>query len=209
MKNIFVTVLGIFSCGSAVAQENWADAPVPPTLGSAGVVSGSEYVTARCNRRSPGNFRCADNPLAVREVYIPISSFARATTVDALRGDVTDIQTQVGTLGSRIDGLDTQIGALGNRLNAFEASNAAALRADRIAARKGIAAAVAIGNASMPSAPGRTSYDFNLATFRGQQAVGGSLKHRLSTDDPIAISVGFSIAGRRDNTARIGVSGEF
>lgn len=181
MKHIFIAALGIFLCGSAVAQENWADAPVPPALGSAGVVSGSEYVTARCNRRAPGNFLCADNPNAVREVYIPISSFARATTVDAL----------------------------GSRLDAFEASNASVLRADRIAARKGIAAAVAIGNASMPSAAGRTSYDFNLATFRGQQAVGGSLKHRLSTDDPIAVSVGFSIAGRRDNTARIGVSGEF
>lgn len=209
MKNILIAAVSVLSCGSAVAQENWANAPVPPALGSAGIVSGSEYVTAECNRRVPGNFLCADNPSAVREVYIPLSSFARATTVDALRGNVTDMQTQVSELGSKIDGLDTQIGALGSRLNAFEASSEAALRADRNAARRGIAAAVAIGSASMPSAPGRTSYDFNLATYRGQQAVGGSLKHRLATVDPIAVSVGFSIAGRGDNSARVGVSGEF
>lgn len=44
--------------------------------------------------------------------------------------------------------------------------------------RAGVAAAVAIGYAPMPSAPGRTSYVFNLANFRGQQAVGGSIMHR-------------------------------
>ena len=83
------------------------------------------------------------------------------------------------------------------------------LPALRREARQGVAAAVAIGNAPMPSAPGRTSYVFNLATFRGEQAVGGSIMHRLPTSTPFAITAGFSYARNRNNAARVGVAGEF
>ena len=75
--------------------------------------------------------------------------------------------------------------------------------------RQGVAAAVAIGYAPMPSAPGRTSYAVNLATFRGEQAVGGSIMYRLPTADPVAISAGFSYAGNGNNAARVGIAGEF
>jgi hypothetical protein len=76
-------------------------------------------------------------------------------------------------------------------------------------ARQGVAAAVAIGYAPMPSAPGRTSYAVNVATFRGEQAVGGSITYRLPTADPIAFTAGFSHAGNRNNAARVGIAGEF
>lgn len=81
--------------------------------------------------------------------------------------------------------------------------------ADQRDVRAGIAAAVAMGDAAMPSAPGRTSYVFNLATFRGEQALGGSIMHRLNSDNPVALSVGFSYGGNRNNAARVGVAGEF
>ncbi len=80
---------------------------------------------------------------------------------------------------------------------------------DRRDMRQGIAAAVAMGHASMPSAPGRTSFVVNGATFRGEHAIGGSILHRLPGSNPIAIGAGFSFAGNKNNAARIGLAGEF
>jgi hypothetical protein len=80
---------------------------------------------------------------------------------------------------------------------------------DRRDMREGIAAAVAMGDAPMPSAAGRTSYVFNISTYRGQQALGGSILHRVGGDTPIAIGVGFSVAGHKNNAFRAGIAGEF
>jgi hypothetical protein len=82
-------------------------------------------------------------------------------------------------------------------------------RADRRDVRQGIAAAIAMGSASMPSAPGRTSYVLNGATYHGEQAVGGAIMHRLNTGGPFAVTAGFSYGGRKNNGVRIGVAGEF
>ena len=75
--------------------------------------------------------------------------------------------------------------------------------------RQGIASAVAIAGAPMPSAPGRVAYAINGAAFRGEVAVGGSMTYRLNTTAPMALGVGFSYAGNRNNAARVGLSGEF
>lgn len=80
---------------------------------------------------------------------------------------------------------------------------------DRRDFRQGVAAATAMGQAPFPSEPGRTSYILNGAVFRGETAVGGSLMHRLNSDTPIAIGLGFSFAGNRNNAFRAGVAGEF
>jgi hypothetical protein len=201
---IFVAVAAFFSTATE-AQEHWARAPVPPAVDSAGIVSGTEYITARCDLSAPGNFRCADDPKAVRQVFIPISSFARSSTVEALQTTVAGLQGQLTGFDARIAALETLTGSESAAISQLSHQ----LAADRISARKGIAAAVAMGSAPMPSAPGRTSYDFNLATFRGQEAIGATLKHRLNTAEPVAISFGFSAAGHGNNAARFGVSGEF
>jgi hypothetical protein len=57
----------------------------------------------------------------------------------------------------------------------------------------------------MPSKAGGVSYSLNGATFRGEQAVAGSLKYRLPTAPPMAIGVGFSYGG---NPARVGISAQ-
>jgi autotransporter adhesin len=75
--------------------------------------------------------------------------------------------------------------------------------------KQGVAAAIAIANAPMPSAPGRISYAVNGATFRGEYAVGGSLMYRLPTANPMAINVGLSHAGKKNTGVRVGVAGEF
>lgn len=66
-----------------------------------------------------------------------------------------------------------------------------------------------MGHAAMPSAPGRTSFVFNLANFRGEQAAGGSILHRVAGDKPFAIGAGFSFAGNKNNALKLGVAGEF
>ncbi|WP_170304703.1 hypothetical protein [Croceicoccus estronivorus] len=80
---------------------------------------------------------------------------------------------------------------------------------DRRQAQRGTAVAVALTAAPMPSQAGRTSYTFNLATYRGAQAGGLSLAHRLASETPFAITVGASVAGKSDIAGRIGVAGEF
>lgn len=75
--------------------------------------------------------------------------------------------------------------------------------------KQGVASAVAMANAPMPSNPGGVSYALNGATFRGEYAVGGSLNFRLNTENPMALGVGFSYAGNKNNSARVGISGEF
>jgi autotransporter adhesin len=95
--------------------------------------------------------------------------------------------------------------ALGGRLdNLMSQTNI-----DRRDARQGIAAAVAMTAAPMPSAPGRTSYVLNGATFRGQYAIGGSIMHRFDGDRPFALTAGFSYGGNGNSAARVGVAGEF
>lgn len=187
------------------AQENWEGTPVPPANESAGKVSGNEYIVAQCNRRAPQNFLCTDDPSAVREVFIPISEFARWDTVDALRQDLVGLAGTVEMQGGRIAALETIVGLQGADIAELDRK----MERDRVSARQGIAAAVAIGNAPMPSEPGRLSYDINVATFRGEQAAGGSSKYRLNLPDPTAISFGFSSSGRGNQAARVGLSGEF
>jgi autotransporter adhesin len=111
----------------------------------------------------------------------------------------------LAVLGARAAGLEAAQAALGGRVDAlFDLA-----RIDRHDARKGIAAAVAIGNAPMPSAPGRTSYVVNGAVFRGEYALGGSIMHRMGGETPFAVTAGFSFAGHKNNAARVGVAGEF
>ncbi|TSC61159.1 MAG: valyl-tRNA synthetase, partial [Parcubacteria group bacterium Athens0416_74] len=60
-----------------------------------------------------------------------------------------------------------------------------------------------MGHAAMPSAPGRTSYVINGSTFRGEFAVGGSILHRFRGDTPVALGIGFSFAGNRNNAFKV------
>jgi autotransporter adhesin len=75
--------------------------------------------------------------------------------------------------------------------------------------KQGIASAIAIGSAPMPSEPGRVSYVVNGAQFRGEYAVGAEFKYRLNTGTPMAIGVGLSYAGNKNNGVRVGIAGEF
>jgi hypothetical protein len=75
--------------------------------------------------------------------------------------------------------------------------------------RRGAATAIAMGTASMPTATGRTSYVLNIAAYAGEQAIGGSLMHRLDTQNPFAITLGLARGRSRSMAVRVGVAGEF
>lgn len=102
------------------------------------------------------------------------------------------------SLGSQIDILSGSIDTL------FELRGR-----DRRDMKQGVAAAMAIAPAPMPSAPGKVAYTINGATFRGEYAVGGSLQYRLNTEAPMAVSFGVSHSGGKNTGVRVGVAGEF
>lgn len=99
----------------------------------------------------------------------------------------------------------TDMGAVNERLDELFAGRSS----DRREMRSGVATAVAMANAPMPSAAGRTSYVVNGATFRGQQAVGVSMMHRFNTSNPFALGAGVSYAGGKNTAGRVSVAGEF
>lgn len=120
-------------------------------------------------------------------------------------GRDTSLFANVAALQSAASGLQSSIATLDGRVTSlFDLRDI-----DRRDMRKGVAAAVAMGHAAFPSAPGKTSYVLNGAMFRGEAALGGSLLHRLDSDTPVAIGVGFSFAGGKNNAFRAGVAGEF
>ena len=81
--------------------------------------------------------------------------------------------------------------------------------ADRIEARRGVAAAMAQADPPMPSAPGRTSYAGKGAVWRGEYAFSLGLMHRLDSDKPFALSATISHVPGSDTGATIGFAGEF
>jgi autotransporter adhesin len=146
--------------------------------------------------------------------------------LNAVSTDVAAVQTQVttntaaitaiegvnATQSAQISTLDTQVSAINSSIAGIQTNidTLFDLRSlDRRDMKQGVAAAIAIANAPMPSAPGRVSYAVNGATFRGEYAVGGSMMYRLQTANPMAINVGVSHAGNKNTGVRVGVAGEF
>lgn len=172
---------------------------------------------------APGATAIGDDATATGVNSTALGSDARATHNGATAigsGAVSTLPNQVtlGGAGSsvRIGDIAASTNAQSGPVGLVTIDSAGTLGVDmniipalRRDAQAGTAAAIAIGYAPMPSAPGRTSYAFNLATFRGEQAVGGSIMHRLGTAAPLAVTVGFSFAGHGNNGARVGIAGEF
>jgi autotransporter adhesin len=83
------------------------------------------------------------------------------------------------------------------------------VRSVRNEARRGIAATAAMASVPMPSAPGRTTFAMNGATFGGESGIGFSVAHRLDATIPLMITGGFATGGYNDHVARIGFALEF
>jgi autotransporter adhesin len=124
-----------------------------------------------------------------------------AANTTAIATNTADIAASMAAFASSIGGISANTARIDD-LYAITDSN-------RRQAQRGTAVALALTAAPMPSQAGKTSYTFNLATYRGAQAAGLSLAHRVDSDNPFAITVGASFAGKGDVAARVGVAGEF
>lgn len=83
------------------------------------------------------------------------------------------------------------------------------IRDNQREARRGVAAAMSMTPAPMPSKAGRTSWAMNTSTFRGEFGVGGSLAYRLDTNVPVALTAGYAYGGGDNHGARVGLAGGF
>ena len=170
---------------------------------------------------------------AVNVAQLNAATSGITTNVTELQTAVTDIQTVNSTQDTRLTSVETVNNMQDSRLTSAESINTAqssqigALQSgqdvlsgqvdtlfdlrgqDRRDMKEGIASAMAMAPAPMPSAPGKVAYAVNGAMFRGQYAVGGSLTYRLNSRSPTALNVGFSYAGNKNNGVRVGVAGEF
>ncbi|MDT0508206.1 YadA-like family protein [Novosphingobium sp. MMS21-SN21R] len=110
-----------------------------------------------------------------------------------------------GRLQTQINGLTNSMFSLTGRVGALERT----VSQDRKDSRQGIAAAVAMTPAAMPSAPGKVAYTVNVANFRDEQAVAASLAMRLRGPNPLAVTAGIAYGGGANTAVRVGVAGEF
>jgi hypothetical protein len=78
-----------------------------------------------------------------------------------------------------------------------------------IQTERGVAAVAAMANISMPSAPGRTTWALNGATFQGEFGGGLSFAHRLNTSVPVAVTAAYGNGGGNAHVGRVGLMGEF
>ncbi|WP_457108636.1 hypothetical protein [Methylobacterium sp. P5_C11] len=112
----------------------------------------------------------------------------------------------IARLGNRIDSVQAQV----NNLEAKTDSVQRYAIQTRKEARQGVAMAIAMATAPMPSAPGKTTWAANGATYRGEWAGGMAVAHRLPTCCvPIAVTAGVASGGDNAVGVRSGLAGEF
>ncbi|MET0588874.1 MAG: hypothetical protein ABWZ75_10170, partial [Novosphingobium sp.] len=155
-----------------------------------------------------GSVNTASNQVAVggRTVSGVSAGALSETSTDAVNGSQLYVTNQaVAANTSAIASFATNLSGMQNQVSTlFDLRNQ-----DRKDMKQGVASAIAMANAPMPSNPGGVGYAFNTAVFRGEAAVGGSINYRLNTENPTALSVGFSYAGNKNNGFRAGIAGEF
>ena len=114
---------------------------------------------------------------------IPLNYFATASSVSTLSARLDAamaLSNQVSTINSQI--LQTQ---------------------------RGVAATAAMANIWMPSAPGKTAWAVNGATFQSDIGAGFSIAHRLNLNVPLAITASYGNGGSNVHVGRVGLMGEF
>lgn len=128
-----------------------------------------------------------------------------ASKAEQTQGDLYFVTTDEGGNLATSDFRVSQLTALDGRIDNLGTE----IAETRKEARQGIAAAIAMASAPMPSAAGRTTWATNVGYFRGETAFGGALTHRFDTANPFGLSVGYSYGGGKSHAARIGLMGEF
>ncbi len=210
--NVGATAVGRVANASAAQSTAIGAASSATFAGSTAI--GLNAATTAANQVSLGGAGSS-----VRAGDIAASTAAQTGTVSVATVDGSGTLGANATIIPSIAALQASSGTQAGQIGTLQSGQAALQasvddlfdlrRVDRRNAQQGIAAAVAMGQAAMPSEPGRTSYVLNGAAFRGEFAVGGSIMHRVDAGTPLAIGVGFSFAGNKNNAFRAGIAGEF
>ncbi len=104
------------------------------------------------------------------------------------------------------------VAAIDSRLTSIDSSVSDLQRTvsnNQLEARRGIAAAMAMPRADMPSAPGKVSYAAQLGHYKGATAFGAAAAIRFDTEFPFAATGAVSWAGGDDVGISVGFKGEF
>lgn len=171
--------------GTAIGTQARASGEESVAIGAGAVASRPRQVaigTAASTYTLPGLTSAASRAAQ--------SGPTQVVTTDAA-GNLAALPVDIAALDQRIDGV------------------AAYARDGRREARQGVAAAMAMTAAAMPSRPGKTSWSGNTATYKGEWAAGFAVAHRLDVAIPVAINAGVSLASNSFGGARFGLSGEF
>jgi hypothetical protein len=136
---------------------------------------------------------------------IPLGYFATAASVNSRFADAFG---QLAVLQQ--SGLQVQAQLAGLQQSALQAqAQLADLQHSALQAQRGISAVAAMANSWMPSAPGKTSWAVNGATFQGEFGAGFSVAHRLPTNVPLAVTAAYGNGGGSAHVGRVGLMGEF
>ncbi len=126
------------------------------------------------------------------------------TSSAAQAAAITSIQATDITQNNRLTALEQETSILSNEISGVQN----ALTQLRRETRFGIADAMAMAPAPMPSAPGKTTWTVNVSEYHDAVGQGISFAHRLNTAVPFAISGGVSF-GPSNVSVRLGIGGEF
>ncbi|MGL5837463.1 MAG: hypothetical protein ACRCY3_03075 [Sphingorhabdus sp.] len=152
----------------------------------------------------------AETATTVAEHTTQIASVQQAQMMTA--SQVAQQGVSIANMQTGMQAMQGQMGAMQGQISSLQQGQDLLfdlVNKGRRDAQRGTAVAVAMADAPLPSAPGKTSYVFNLATFRGEPAMGLSLSHRLNIDAPMAVTFGVSHAGGKNTAVRVGLAGEF
>ncbi|MCJ2084485.1 hypothetical protein MKK88_00550 [Methylobacterium sp. E-005] len=160
------------------------------------VAIGTDVKTTRANQVAIGT---AGNTYTMAGIASRASAAAQSGPTNFVTTDAN------GNLAASAYG-PSSIADLGSRVDAVQRY---AIQT-RKEARQGVAMAIAMATAPMPSAPGKTTWATNGATYRGEWAGGVAVAHRLPTCCvPVAITAGVAYGGNNALGARAGLAGEF
>jgi hypothetical protein len=185
-STIFFALLGM---SSALAQSSWTSVQVH-----------QEQTFSCCYTQIPiGPAATTDVVQLLRLggaisgplISIPLGAFASALDIQAANGRIDQAFQQLQQFQQQQQ----------QQLQQFQRSITQVER--------GVAAASAMANVFMPSAPGRTAWAVNASAFQGEFGAGFSFAHRLSTSVPVAITASYGNGGGNAHVGRVGLMGEF
>ena len=207
---------GIASAATALGATAVGAGSVAPTVQSTAV--GFNSAVTATNSVALGSYSSAGvanagsagfnvNPVSTQRIGV----YASATSVVSVGGGVGSPVPfrQITNVADGAIAPNSTDAINGSQLYQTITGLSTAILQVRRESREGIAGAVSLTTAPMPSQGGKTTYAANVGFFKDAAAVGGSFAHRLDTNAPVAFTGGIAVSGAGVLTGRVGMIGEF